>query len=194
MITTKHVTADEVALIRTCVHEAAHAVVATVLGGAIHCASAAFAGGSTTYEHLPEDVAGAVAFAGPYAEAFWEAGTGRHPDPWQITAALAANRRDERALHASRYHGPFVGHSRDARTVAQAVIPPLIERRWPAVMRTAAPLFRCGEVTHSDICAALGAPASGNELALAALRRGAVPGWFQAVPEPVTDAACHGRH
>lgn len=89
MIKTTHVTADEVALIRTCVHEAAHAVVATVLGGAIHCASAAFAGGSTTCEHLPEDVAGAVAFAGPYAEAFWEAGTGRHPDPWQITAATS---------------------------------------------------------------------------------------------------------
>lgn len=182
---TKFVTVDEVALIRTCVHEAAHSVAATVLGGRVHCASATSARGRTEYDDLPDAIAAAVTFAGPYAEAFWEAG--RRPEPAQITAALAANRRDERALRATPYRGPVVGHTRDARTVAHAVVAPVIERCWPAVMRCAAMLFKSHQIGHADICDALRVPATGNELALAALRRGAVPGWFAVAP----DAACH---
>jgi hypothetical protein len=52
------------------------------------------------------------------------------------------------------------------------------------VMRCAAVQFRSGEVTHDDICDALRVPATGNDLALAALRRGPVPGWFAVVPAP----------
>lgn len=163
---TTHVTPDEVSRIRTAFHEAGHCVIATVLGCPIHGAFADGSGGRTEYEHLPDLVAGPITFSGPYAQAYWAAG-GR-PYPAQVTAALAANSRDAAELHDM---------GRDARMVAEAVVTPLVARTWPAIARTAAMLFRSGEVNHADVCGALGVGVSDNQLALAAIRR-VVPSWF----------------
>jgi hypothetical protein len=151
-------------LIRTCVHEAGHAVVATALNGQIYGAFADDSGGRCEYEREVADdcLTAAVTYGGPYSECRWEAG--QQPDSRQIAMALQRNTSDRRILGMAEPH---------AYTIARAVAAPLLERCWPAVMTLSAMLFRSGEIDNDDVRRVLG-----SELDLARLRR-AVPGWVR---------------
>ena len=85
-----------------------------------------------------------------------------------VAMAVRANGRAAAALHVLEPH---------AWTAARAVVTPLVCTTWPGIMRTAALLFRSGQIGHEDVCDLLGV-AAGDQLALARLRR-VVPGWVQ---------------
>src|SRR3954470_8777059 len=148
--------------LRTAVHEAGHAVAATVLGGRIFraevCDGRTFGVlGKTVHDHVPEGSWPSIVYAGPWPEARWVAG--RRPTQRDMFGVLATTGRlDDKALSAS---GAF---TEGARVV------PLLEWCWPSVVSVARKLLRDGEARHEDVCTALGLSDSGGpgsfELAL----------------------------
>ena len=91
--------------LRTAVHEAGHAVAATVLGGRIAAAVLADGRvfgihGKTVHRTVPEGAWPSILYAGPWAEARWLAG-GR-PSQRHLYAILdGTGHRDQQALCAS---------------------------------------------------------------------------------------------
>jgi hypothetical protein len=147
------------------VHEAGHAVACVALSGRVH---KAFLDDRprTEFDVMPAGREPEVTYAGPWAQARWS--LGRRPGPGDMYRILAANQSDAKALCASG--DPEMGGG----------VVPLLDRCWPAVEALAKQLFRQGEVTHSDVCAALGLTDDGGpgSLGLALIRSGNVPGSF----------------
>ncbi|BBY67758.1 hypothetical protein [Mycolicibacterium helvum] len=155
-----------------CVHEASHAVVGVALGAQLH--RAVVAGGRVTGMHgltrfepddFPEHRNAEVAYAGPYGEAKFGAG-GRCPSQRQVFTALrTTGHDDDRVLIAS---APADGWHTGRDVV------PLLERCWPAIIRTAQKLLAHGEVRHADVLAALDITDGGGHTSaqLACLRSG----------------------
>jgi hypothetical protein len=170
-LTLADVTARELDHLQTCVHEAGHAVAGVVLGARLRSAVVTSGRvwrteGLTTFADRPYGRDAEIAYAGPWSQARWRAG--RRPTQRELYAVLdGTGYRDERALIASG--GTHLGHS----------VTPLIERCWPAVIRTAQVLHRGGEASEADVLAALGVTDGGGatSVQLASIRSGcrAVP-------------------
>lgn len=129
---------------RIAFHEAGHAVAAVLLGSRVR---QAVLGDTPRTEYdgaYPAGTEARITYAGPWAEARWLAGRARRPGPADMHRALAANCSDNKALIAS-----------GGSDTGQAVVP-LLERCWPAVSTVALKLFLDGEVSHANVCAALG--------------------------------------
>lgn len=160
-----------------CIHEAAHAVAGVCLGAQLRQAvviegKVTGIQGVTTFEpEMPPGSEALTAYAGPWSEARWQAG-GRRPTMRELFALWdAGGCKDFRALTAAG--GTHLG----------APVVPLLERCWPAVVRTAQALHRTAEVHQEDVLAALGIDDGGGRTSvqLASLRSG----WGRQVP-PLT--------
>jgi hypothetical protein len=171
-LTLADLTADEREHLELCVHESAHAVAGVAAGARLRGAAVTSTRvlghqGLTRFEpdDFPSHRTAEIAYAGPYGHAkFLAAGT--RPTQRQISNVLAScGHKDDRVLTASA--DPDGWHT--GRDVV-----PLLERCWPAVIRTAQQLFRAGEVHHADVCAALGVTDGGGYTSaqLASLRSG----------------------
>lgn len=169
-LTLADLTDDERRRLRAAVHEAGHAVAATVLGGRIHTAvvgdgTAQGVLGRTDHDEVPAGYWPMITYAGPWAEARWLA-RGR-PTLHHVSDVLATTGHlDDRALSASG------GHTEGAQVV------PVLERCWPSVVTVAQKLILDGEVRHEDVCAALGLTDGGGSgsFELALIRSGNAPG------------------
>jgi hypothetical protein len=164
---------DRIAL---AIHVSGHAIAGTLLGGEL---SRAVVGrsrvtglqGLTSFDDLAEWRWAAVAYAGPWAQARWNAG--RRPtlaDLYSTLHAAGCAARDSDAAVLNRNGG----------TAAGAEVVPLLQRAWPAVTRLAAQLYRTGEVFPSDVVAALrlSRDAATRAIELSMIRSGAAPGSF----------------
>jgi hypothetical protein len=164
-------------------HESGHSVAGVALGGTLHTAvvsagARSRARGHTAFRELPDAHNAAMTFAGPWAHARWIAGqrpTSAHL--WRVMEGCdrSDGRGDYQLLCASV--GGIAG--------APAVVEPLLERCWPAVVKVAQQLFRTGEIFHEDVCAALEIPPDDNGHHLALIRSGSVPGSFTVTPAAV---------
>ncbi|CAN3128597.1 hypothetical protein ACNUDN_11810 [Mycobacterium sp. smrl_JER01] len=155
------------------VHEAGHAVAGEVLGGrgTVHSAvttpSFSMTGvqGKTFYtDALDAQIKGSVAFAGSYAEARWAAGP--RPSTRAVAAARARHGCSDDAVVAALVASGDYHHRACDR---------VLEGCWPAVMTLAGKLFTDGEVTGTDVLAALGCDEqdhAGTAFRLANLRSG----------------------
>ncbi len=169
-LTLADLTDDERRRLRTAVHEAGHAVAATALGGRISTAVVCDGKrsgvlGKTVHDEVSEGYWPMITYAGPWAEARWLA-HGR-PTMRDVFGVLGTTGHlDDRALSAS---GAFT---------EGALVVPLIERCWPAVVTVAQKLILDGEVRHEDVCAALGLTDGGGSgsFELALIRSGDAPG------------------
>jgi hypothetical protein len=160
--------------LRTAVHEAGHAVAATVLGGRIHSAVLADGRvfgirGKTVHAEVPDGGWPSIVYAGPWAEARFIAG-GR-PSQRQVFAILdGSGHLDSKALCAAAAADVYS----DAATEARLTVPTLIERTWPAVIAVGRKIHDDGEARHDDVLAALGVTDGGGRTSvqLAGLRSG----------------------
>lgn len=161
--------------LRTCVHEAGHAVAGVVLGALLRnsvVSTGRITGiqGLTSFSHdTPTWHQPSIAFAGPWAEARWLV-EGR-PSQRQLNRILdGSGYKDHRALCAAAARDVFG----DPTAQARLSVPPLVERAWPAVVRVAQQLHRAGEVIQADVLAALGVDDGGGLTSsqLAGLRSG----------------------
>lgn len=149
-----------------CVHEAAHAVVGVTLGAELRNAVVTRSrvwgvNGLTTFSDRPHGRDPEIAYAGPWSQARWRAN--RRPTQREVFAVLGYHdRRDDAALIAAG--GTHLGTG----------ITPLLERYWPAVIRTAQQLHKDGEVTQAGVLAALGVDDGGGptSVQLASIRSG----------------------
>lgn len=167
-------TATEQMGLRTAVHEAGHAVAATVLGGRIH--SAVLGGGKTfgvlgktIHDEVPPGAWPSVVYAGPWAEARWL--EGKRPSQRLLFRILdGSGHLDSKALCAAAEANVYA----DTTAEVRLTVPPLIERCWPAVVSVAQVLHRQGEARHDDVLAALGVTDGGglSSVQLAGLRSG----------------------
>jgi hypothetical protein len=164
----------------TSVHEAGHAVAATVLGGRISTAvvfdretAVVCHGketpmlGKTVHDEVPTGTLPMITYAGPWAEARFLAGA--RPTHRDLSSVLnATGHLDDKALCAG-------GGYREGAPVV-----PLLERCWPSVVTVAKRLLRDGEVGHEAVCAALGLTDGGGctSYELALIRSGCAPGTF----------------
>ncbi|MBV5244441.1 hypothetical protein KUF57_12950 [Mycolicibacterium sp. PAM1] len=166
------------------VHEAGHAVAATVLGGRI---TAAVLGdgktfgvlGRTVHRTVPEGTWPSILYAGPWAEARFIAG--RRPSQRQLFAVLdGSGHLDSKALCAAAAADVYGDTSAEARLT----VPTLLERAWPSVISVAQTIHRTGEARHDDVCEALGITDGGGltSTQLANLRAG-----LRSVPPFATD-------
>ncbi|MCH9735715.1 MAG: hypothetical protein K0U78_14385 [Actinomycetia bacterium] len=153
------------------VHEAGHAVAATLLGGRISMACVGtfggYALGETRHSHVPAGAEPSILFAGPWAEARWL--TGRRPTPRDMYRVLDGHGcRDYTALQAS------------GGTAAASSVAVLLERCWPSVIELAKRLWHPGIARHTEVCAALGLSSDPDTRAveLALIRSGSAPGTF----------------
>lgn len=177
-LTLADLTARERGHLELCVHESAHAVAGVVLGAQLRSAVASDSRvwgqqGATTFADRPQGRDPEIAYAGPWAVARWRAG--RRPTQAETYAVLSrGGYKDDRVLIASG--GTHLGTG----------ITPLLERCWPAVIRTAQQLHRDGEVFEADVLAALGVDDGGGSTStqLANLRAG-----LRSVPPLVHDTA-----
>jgi hypothetical protein len=165
-LTLADLTARELDHLQTCVHEAGHAVAGVLLGARLRSAVVTHSRlwrteGLTTFADRPYGRDAEIAYAGPWSQARWRAG--RRPTMRELYAVLnGTGYKDERALIAAG--GTHLGHS----------VTPLVERCWPAVIRTAQHLHRAGEASEADVLAALGVDDGGGatSVQLAGLRSG----------------------
>lgn len=149
-----------------CIHEAGHAVAAVALGGVIRSAVVASGRvtgvqGLTTVDDMPVAREPHIAYGGPWAEGRWRAG--RRPTQRELFGLFDRGGRGDRdKLCASG--GTHNGHD----------VVPLLSRCWPGVVRVAQGLYRTGEVTQTDVVAALGLTDGGGRgsAQLANLRAG----------------------
>jgi hypothetical protein len=162
--------------LRTVIHEAGHAVVATVLGGRIRSAvltdgRVSGVNGQTVHAEVPEGTWSSILYGGSWAEARWLAG--RRPSQRQLFAIMdGTGHRDNKALCAAAAADVY-GYS-DTSAEARRRVPPLIERCWPAVITVAQKIHRDAEARHDDVLAALGITDGGglSSTQLANLRAG----------------------
>lgn len=184
------ITDDERMGLRIAIHEAGHAVAATLLGGEIR---AAVLGGGKTFGMLGKTVHrtvptggwASILYAGPWAEARFLAG-GR-PSARQLDAIMADTGHLDRgalcAAAAANVHG-------DPSAEARLTVPTLMERAWPSVVAVAQTIHRNGEARHADVCKALGLPEGDQggpgSAALVSIRAGlrAVPPIPKRVAQP----------
>ncbi|KWX25721.1 hypothetical protein AFM11_05175 [Mycolicibacterium wolinskyi] len=148
---------DEKLHLRACVHEAGHAVVGAMLGGEIHAAVVSNSKvdglqGFVSWDRLPDNIESRVTYSGMFAEGMWLYGP--RPTARQMRELHAYNGRDTEALCASAVREMNGSPTAEARMA----VPPLLNRTWPAVVRVAQQLYKTGEATHEDVCAALGLP------------------------------------
>lgn len=160
--------------LRTAIHEAGHAVAATVLGGRIRSAVLSDGrvfgiNGQTVHAEVPEGTWPSILYGGPWAEARWLAG--RRPSARQLYAILdGSGHLDRRALCAAAAADVYGDTSAEARLA----VPTLLERCWPSVISVAQTVHRAGEARHDDVCKALGITDGGGltSTQLANLRAG----------------------
>jgi hypothetical protein len=155
-----------------CIHEAAHAVAGVVLGAELRTAvvsdSTVIGSHGRTYFHdAPPERQADIAYAGPWAQAKFQAG-GRRPTSAQVFAVFdGPGCEDHATLTAAG--GPHLGQG----------VTLLVERCWPAVQTLARQLFDKGEVFEADVLAALGITDGGGrtsaQLALLRSNMRAVP-------------------
>lgn len=152
------------------VHEAGHAVAGVVLGAELRNAYLVPENikmpdgrkGEARFRARPHGTDERIVYAGPWAEAKFAVG-GRRPTQQGFNAVMATSGvHDQRALTAA------------GGTHEGAAVQPIIERCWPAVMTLAKKLYKVGEVSHEDVCAALGITDGGGYYSkqLASLRSG----------------------
>ncbi|MDP0399208.1 MULTISPECIES: hypothetical protein [Tsukamurella] len=137
------------------VHEAAHAVAAVLLGGHVELSvldpeDRSDLKGLTTVaeDSLTADAQAQIAWAGPYAEARFDAG--RRPTWRGIDAAMARSGHGDLAMITAA-GGPVQA---DVGRVEK-----IVEDEWPAVLRLARRIARDGYGTHWHALAELGFPA-----------------------------------
>lgn len=174
-----NLTASEREELELSIHEAAHAVAGVVLGAELRNAvvvqsKVTGVQGLTTFrpDTLPPGADVQIAYAGPWAQARFRAG-GCRPTHRDVAALFdGGGCQDFRALTAAG--GTHLG----------AGITPLVERCWPAVVRTAQAIHRTGEVHQEDVLAALDITDGGGRTSvqLASLRSG----WGRQVPPLAT--------
>lgn len=170
--------------LRTAVHEAGHAVAATLLGGRIRSAVLADGrvfgiSGKTVHAEVPEGAWPSILYGGPWAEARWLAG--QRPSQRQLFAVLDdTGHLDRRALCAAA----ATDVCGDASAEARLTVPTLLERAWPSVITVAQTIHRAGEARHDDVLTALGITDGGGpgSSQLANLRAG-----LRSVPPLFTD-------
>ncbi|OBF93043.1 hypothetical protein A5773_20055 [Mycobacterium sp. 852014-52450_SCH5900713] len=170
-------TAREQIGLRTAIHEAGHAVAATVLGGRIHAAvltDGRVSGihGKTVHAEVAAGSWPSVVYAGPWAEARWL--DGKRPSQRLLFAILeGSGHLDNKALCAAA----AADVSGDTSNEARLTVPPLLEMTWPAVVSVAQVLHRQGEARHDDVCKALGISDGGGpgSAQLAHIRAGLRP-------------------
>lgn len=158
----------------TAIHEAAHAVIATIYGGTISSAVLTAddpdSGGRVTYKTTFTDQRRAdICFAGPYAEAF--ARHGGPPTSRGLRLQLDRHTFDARAMRESGDHS--------------GAVPRLVANCWGSITGLAHLLYTDGEVSQSDVDKALFLPADDPDArahALANIRSGATPGSFTVHP------------
>jgi hypothetical protein len=170
----------ELRRVRTCFHEAGHAVAGVLHGGELR--TALVAGGRVTglqgstrftVETLLADHP-AAALAGPWAEARLR--HGRRPDWQQVLAVLAASgRRDRDTLFAA-----------DTAQVSMT-LDPLLERCWGAIASVARRLWTSGEAHHEHVLSALGLTRDTAATGLSQIRAGSPPGSFTVTPPAAAD-------
>lgn len=132
-----------------CVHEAAHAVAGVVLGAELRNAVASDgkvtgSQGRTYFHDAPPERQADIAYAGPWAQAKFQAG-GRRPTSAQVFAMFGGPGCEDRATLTAA-GGAHLGQG----------VTLLVDRCWPAVLRVAQQLDRTGEVLPADVLAALG--------------------------------------
>lgn len=165
-------------LVEVSVHEAAHAVVGTVLGGRVKLATvvgglapgSAPIIGNTVFADLPVGQDAAVAYAGPYAAAYWRAGH-RRPSQAEVFAQLRGSGcEDDAILLASA-----------ATATAATKVTPLVVACWKPILRLAGKIAADAVVRHRDVTESLGLSSDGPTCALqlSHIRSGAAPGSFR---------------
>ncbi len=162
------------------VHEAGHAVAGVALGAELRSAVLAPEGttlrggraGQTNFSdqatyHDPE-----VAYAGPWAQAKFQAG-GRRPTLREFYALLDSTGHNDRQVLTAA-----------GGTHEGAGVVPMLDRCWPAVLTVARKLHTVGEIHQEDVLGALGITDGGGEFSvqLASLRSGSasVPAFMPA--------------
>ncbi len=173
----KKITAGELAELDLGIHEAAHSVVGTVLGGEVQSAMLSREGSSlglrglTRFRDLAESRRPDVAYAGPWSQASWRAGGG--PTQHQVQAVLAGGGCHDDAM---------ITAAGGRNLMVSTETPRLIERCWSSVLTLAEQLFKNGEVSHADVLAALGLAGLSEHAAafgLANIRSGSTPNTFR---------------
>jgi hypothetical protein len=171
------VTTDEMAELDLAVHEAAHSVVGTVLGGEVRSVALTRAGGShglrglTRFRDLAEPRRPDVAYAGPWSQASWRAGGG--PTQPQVQAVLSSAGCHDDALMTA---------TGGRHLTVSPETPRLVERCWPSLLVLAGRLFKNGEASHADVLDALGLSGLSEQAAafgLANIRSGSAPNTFR---------------
>lgn len=145
--------------LRLAVHESAHAIAGTLLGGRVRSAVVTESrvwgvDGLTTFEEIPRGSSPSVAYAGPWGEARWL--EGRRPSQRLMRALMGGSGHgDHRAICAAAASADVYNYS-NTSAEARLAVPPLLERAWPAVINLAKKIHRDGEAIHDDVCTALG--------------------------------------
>lgn len=176
---------NENTVLRTAVHEAAHAVMGAVHGRTINYAEMLttpattfdgkplkqYAGGVTTY--LPtarstDEHAALISAAGAAGDAVWDLGK---PTLTEVLKALAAHTHDhDDVMHFSHARG-----ENPAAVVARLL--PMVDRLWRPIADLAIELKKRHRVEHRDVLAALSIPSAEDaHRYTAAIRAGAEPG------------------
>ncbi|MDV7174231.1 hypothetical protein R4144_12765 [Gordonia amicalis] len=143
------------------VHEAGHAVAATIFGGRIERAELEPA--RTTYAHVPAERWAEITFAGPWASARYAAGG--PPSSMHLRAAMAEHQSDAHALTAAGDYRP-------------REVPRHLSTCWGGVIALARRIYVEGSAGHEDVLAALQLPTDrGDDLGveLASIRAGSWP-------------------
>ncbi|MCV7218505.1 hypothetical protein H7J51_24910 [Mycobacterium crocinum] len=167
---------DQMSL-RIAVHESSHAVAGALLGGRVRSAVMTNSrvwgvDGLTTFDEVPLGSSPPIAYAGPYGEARWL--DGRHPSGRTLQALMrGSGHGDHRAICGAAAAADVYGYG-DTAAEARRTLPPLLERAWPAVINLARKIHIEGEVTHDDVCKALGITDNGGpgSSQIASLRAG----------------------
>jgi hypothetical protein len=159
-------------------HEAGHAVVGVIYGATIEratltadgrdgqCEFAADSFGPSARTHRP-----LIAAAGAVAAAVFRYGP--RPGLHKIDALLEGSDREELRLASLRsLHTP-------SETLTEVL--PVVLRCWTAIGQLATDLHSGREITHADVCAALGLTDGGGpgSFELAMIHSGSTPGTFR---------------
>ncbi|MDV6308907.1 hypothetical protein R4227_16775 [Gordonia amicalis] len=145
--------------LRIAVHESSHAIAGALLGGRVRSAVLTNSrvwgvDGLTTFDEVALGSSPAIAYAGPYGEARWL--QGRRPSQRTMLALMrGSGHGDHREICAAAAQADVYGYGNTAAE-SRRTVPPLLERAWPAVINLATTIHREGEVTHDDVCKALG--------------------------------------
>lgn len=163
----------DMAHVDVAIHESGLAVGCVLLGGRVRTAvvtrpgATGGPGGFTKFVGLTADGHADVGFAGPWAQARWQAG--RRPTMREVNAAVDGTSHLDRKLITAGGGLCDVGHE----------IPTLLERAWPAVLEVMAKLWKHGEVHHTDVLDALNLTEANAPMGLPLIRSGAAPGSFR---------------